>query len=334
MFTFIKRIVLLLFVTALLDAAQGAPTFPLKHSANNRYLVDQNGTPFPIMGRTAWFVTSLGVFTTAQNNVESGLLTGLKSATGQQSIFFSAEWSGGIATDQTSFGSQMTLNGAYAHGGDVTTQGRRAYAHSPTEPGFLLEGPYDQEGSDGNGWNTTATQPVRRFQWWAWLSSIGGYVLGNGYVWPFNAPDWQDHLDTQCTRDMTRLNAFMRSITWYNLVPSGLNGMRTLITAGGSSVSSSDYVAAAAAPDGTLMVAYVAPAHSGAITVDMGALSGLVRARWFDPTSGSYSAIGTGLTNAGSRSFSTPGNNSAGAKDWVLVLNESPVPPTNLRIVP
>ena len=33
----------------------------MKNSANNRYLVDQNDTPFPIMGRTAWFVLSLSV---------------------------------------------------------------------------------------------------------------------------------------------------------------------------------------------------------------------------------------------------------------------------------
>src|SRR5687768_236120 len=37
------------------------PAFPLKRSANNRYLVDQNNTPFPILGRTAWFVISLSV---------------------------------------------------------------------------------------------------------------------------------------------------------------------------------------------------------------------------------------------------------------------------------
>ena len=36
-------------------------TFPVKYSANRRYLVDQNEVPFPIMGRTAWFVTSLSV---------------------------------------------------------------------------------------------------------------------------------------------------------------------------------------------------------------------------------------------------------------------------------
>jgi len=59
MVTFIKRIVVQLFVATLLVSAPAAPRFPVKYSANRRYLVDQNGTPFPIMGRTAWFIVSL-----------------------------------------------------------------------------------------------------------------------------------------------------------------------------------------------------------------------------------------------------------------------------------
>jgi hypothetical protein len=485
MVTLIKRTLVLLFVTAVLGSAQAAPAFPVSYSANKRYLVDQNGTPFPIMGRTAWFVTSLSIadyrafvddtatrgysavefhvvnhdprgnhppfngngdrpflnrlngtawngslnygninneapdfttpneaywssvdgllayceskgllvfmfpayvgyaggnqgwmqemvangatkmqsygawiatryknqknlvwmmggdmgtppnsFNTAQTSAESGLLTGLKSVTGQQSVLFSAEWdSQSIATDQTSFGASMNLNGVYSWTGDVNSHGRRAYTHSPVAPAFLLEEPYDEEGPDGNGVNASATQPVRRFQWWGWLSTIGGYISGNGYVWPFPST-WRNHLNTQGSRDMGRLNAFIRSIAWYDLVPAGLNGMRTLITAGGSSVSASDYVSAAATPDGTLLVAYVPPAHSGPITVDMGAMSGSTRARWFDPTSGAYTNIGTGLTNAGTRSFTIPGNNSVAAKDWVLVLNKSLAAPTGLRVVP
>src|SRR5439155_7090139 len=49
--------------------------------------------------------------------------------------------------------------------------------------------------------------------------------------------------------------------------------------------------------------------------------SGPARARWFDPASGAYQDIGTELPNTGTRSFTTPGNNSAGAQDWVLVLD-------------
>src|SRR4029077_9250820 len=41
--------------------AQAAPAFPVKYSGDKRYLVDQAGTPFPILGRTAWFVVSLPV---------------------------------------------------------------------------------------------------------------------------------------------------------------------------------------------------------------------------------------------------------------------------------
>ena len=475
----IKRIVLLSFLVALLGSGQAAPVYPVKYGPNSRYLVDQNDTPFPIMGRTAWFITSLSVadyrtfvddtaargysaieisvithdprgnnppfggngalpflnrlngtswngaltygninneapnfttpneaywsavdgllayceskgilvfmfpayvgyaggdqgwmqemvangtnrmqiygawiatrykdqknlvwmmggdmgtgsnpFNTAQTSVENALLTGLKSVAGQQSVLFSAEWNQqSISTDQVTFGSSMTLNGAYSWTGDVNSHGRRAYAYSPVEPAFLLEGPYDEEGPDGNAGNPSAIQPVRRFQWWGWLSTIGGYISGNGYIIRFRTNDatvdWRNHLDTQGTRDMTRLNNFMGSIAWYNLVPSGLNGMRTLVTAGGSTVSSSSYVSAAATPDGTLMVAYIPPAHTGPITVDMAALSGPARARWFDPTSAAYTDIGTGLTNTGTRVFTIPGNNSAGAADWVLVLDHS-----------
>ena len=475
-----------------MGGAQASPAFPVKYGANSRYLVDQNNVPFPILGRTAWFITSLSVadyrtfiddsaargytaiefhvinhdprgnhppfngngdlpflnrldggawsgaltygngninitteapnftkpnpaywslvdgvlayaeskgilvfmfpayvgyaggeqgwmqelvangptkaqsygawlatryknqknlvwmmggdmgtpphaFDLAQTSVESALLTGLKSVAGQQSVLFSAEWdSESIATDQTTLGSSMTLNGVYSWTGDVNSHGRRAYAYTPVRPAFLLEEPYDEEGPDGNGYNPSAIQPVRRFQWWGWLSTIGGYISGNGYVWPFRsdnaAVDWRNHLDSPGSRDMARLNAFIGSIAWHKLVPSGLSGMRTLITDGGSSPSAADYVAAAAASDGTLLVAYIPPAHNGAITVDMGAMSGTARARWFDPTSAAYTDGETGLANTGTHPFTPPDNNSAGANDWVLVLERTDSTKPSLKI--
>src|SRR2546427_715075 len=42
-------------------AAQAAPVFPVQYSVSKRYLMDQTGAPFPIMGRAAWFVLSLTV---------------------------------------------------------------------------------------------------------------------------------------------------------------------------------------------------------------------------------------------------------------------------------
>jgi hypothetical protein len=267
------------------------------------------------------FGTAPHDFNSAQTAVENALITGLKSVAGQQSTFFSAEWeSQSIATDQTSFGTQMTLNGAYSWTGDVSTQGRRAYSYGSIRPAFLLEEPYDQEGPDGNSANPSATQPVRRFQWLGWLSTIGGYISGNGYVWPFNS-GWNTYLNTTGAQDMSRLNTFIKSIAWYNLVPSGLNGMKTLITAGAGTLGSANYVTAAATPTGNLLVAYIPPAHSGSITVDMTAMSGVTRARWFDPTNGVYTTSSTTLPNTGTRSFTPTGNNSAGQADWVLILD-------------
>ena len=72
---------------------------------------------------------------------------------------------------------------------------------------------------------------------------------------------------------------------------SGLNGMKTLITSGGSTDSSTDYVAAAATPDGTLFIAYIPPDHTGSITVDMTVLKENIKAYWYDPTNGISTAI-------------------------------------------
>ena len=50
-----------------------APVFPLRASANGRFLEDQNGGPVPILGRTAWFVISLSEtdYTTFLNDTVS-----------------------------------------------------------------------------------------------------------------------------------------------------------------------------------------------------------------------------------------------------------------------
>jgi hypothetical protein len=72
----------------------------------------------------------------------------------------------------------------------------------------------------------------------------------------------------------------------------------------------------------------VPDAHSGSFTVAMSAMSASARARWYDPASGTFTAdpSGTGFTlpDTGGHSFTIPGINSAGAHDWVLVLDTHP----------
>lgn len=45
----------------LMAATAPSPAFPLKVSENRRYLVDQQGKPFFVMGDTPWFVQKLKV---------------------------------------------------------------------------------------------------------------------------------------------------------------------------------------------------------------------------------------------------------------------------------
>jgi len=270
-----------------------------------------------------------GVFGPRQTAAESGLLAGIESAAGPPPIHFSAEWAADMnGVEQRPFGPSITLNSAYSWG-NVIGASRLAFGQQATMPAFLLEEPYDQEGPDGNNVaKQYATQPVRRYEWWGWLSTIGGYVAGNGYVWPFK-PGWKEHLDTRNTRDLGRLNAFMQSIPWHTLRPSGMGGAPKLITAGlgtfdrpSKDAWNDDYVAAAVTADGRLLLAYVPPRHSGAITVDLSALRGPAQAQWFDPTTGVFTAIaGSPFAATGPTSFLPPASAHAdGATDWLLVL--------------
>jgi hypothetical protein len=265
----------------------------------------------------------MGTFTPEQKNVEAALIKGLKSVKGQ-SVQYSAEaHSGQNSADQSDFGNEMTMNGSYTWELKVPVPyiARKAYMHSPVLPSFLLEEPYDEEGPDGNHFNPNATQPVRRFEWWGWLSTIGGYIAGNGYIWQFIDRVWEQHLNTPAALDMSRLNGFIQSISWWKLVPSGLNGMKTLIVDQDNRDTATSYVSAAAAADGSMLVAYIPPAHRGSIIVEMSVLKNKVSANWFDPANGKYTAASeTPLENHGSHSFTPPEKNSAGESDWVLLL--------------
>lgn len=102
--------------------------------------------------------------------------------------------------------------------------------------------------------------------------------------------------------------------------------MRTLggLTKHGSQTRAPDCIAAAAARDGRLLVTYVRPNGPEAFEVDVRAMRGPARARWFDPTDGSWRAIAAALSNGGPHAFRLPGRNAAKEHDWVLVPDAAP----------
>lgn len=263
--------------------------------------------------------TSPITFSSPETAVEAAFITGLKSVSGQKSQQeFSAEWqSPSIGTDQTDFGGDMTINSVYSWEGLTGTYARQAWAHSPTLPAFLDEEPYDQEGPDGNNANPNATQPVRRFNWWGWLNSIGGYCAGNGFVWLFNS-GYTSHLNTQGAIDCGVLNNFILSIPFQRLIPDGESGIGTLITANAGTIDTMSYVAAAATALGDLLVVYASPSRASTFTIDATKLRGAWTGLWVDPTSGATSSAGSGA-NTGTHVFTVPvSNNSAGGTDWAL----------------
>jgi hypothetical protein len=55
--------------------------------------------------------------------------------------------------------------------------------------------------------------------------------------------------------------------------------------------------------------------------VQLTSLRGAVTARWYDPSNGTFTTIaGSPFANSGAVAFTTPGSNSVGDPDWVLVL--------------
>ena len=120
---------------------------------------------------------------------------------------------------------------------------------------------------------------------------------------------------------MMRLNKFIKSLEWWKLVPSGLNGMKDVIIDPLNIDTTASYVSAAAARDGSLLVAYIPPAHDGGVTVNLTVLKKAAFAYWFDPTDGSFLPVGESrVTNKGNRTFVPPGKNHQGQTDWVLIF--------------
>ncbi len=254
----------------------------------------------------------------AQAAAVKSCIDGIKSVTSALSSLWTAHWDRPCISDDTAItGVTWDLNFAYS-GDDAAEVPRRAYAVAATKPAYWGEGFYEAGLFGG-------TAPFRKYLWWGMLGGIAGGFFGHEQLWRFDdgTPGtlWSTLLATQGRLDAARQFAFLKSKPWYRLIPNGLGGIGTLITAGGGTASpqSTDYVAAACTPQGDLLLAYIPPAHAGSITVAMSKLTGPITASWFDPTDASLTAIGS-FSNTGTQAFTPPATNSVGDTDFLLVL--------------
>lgn len=192
----------------------------------------------------------------------------------------------------------------------------KEYNRAPM-PVFMVEAHYDGENVGGE---MGTPNVLRRQEYWTMLSGAAGQFYGSEY-WNLHS-GWQQHLDTIGTNQIAYFLDLFGPRRWYALVP---DQHHLLVTAGYGSfsssgnVSASDYVTAARTSDGRLAMAYLPTPRT--ITVNMARLTGPVRARWYDPTRGTFVNVSRSpFAGAGTRQFSPPGHDSAGDGDWVLIL--------------
>ena len=203
----------------------------------------------------------------------------------------------------------LNVNTVYTDAYTAADNALLEYARSDM-PAFMIEGGYEY--ADGD------QQMVRRQAYQSMLSGLFGHVMGSAQIWAFSS-GWQSGLNSPGANGMTHLKTLFASRAWHTLVPDAGN---TLLT-GGIGTGSGRAVASSAA-DGSFAFAYAPDART--LTIDLSRLAGpRVQAAWFDPASGSTSAVpGTPFVASGLRNFTPSGNNANGQGDWVLILDSIP----------
>lgn len=137
------------------------------------------------------------------------------------------------------------------------------------------------------------------------LTGGDGSFYGNRTVW-WNGPGWQSQMDTAAVTQVGYFRILMTSLSWWKLVP---DQMHVFATSGGTTAANS--------VDGSLGLVYLQT--GGSVSINMAKMRGNTVARWFDPTSGTSTTIGS-YNNTGTQRFTVPGPHGGGADDWVLVL--------------
>jgi hypothetical protein len=287
------------------------------------------GTRYRDRGNIIWF--GLGDFAPPAGS-EGSLRTveiaqGIKDSGAPQPFMAEPNPPDEIPGEHPDFGPIVDMNSFYGYGpdgvGTVYETARRAWGLTPIKPAWMQEGTYEFENNwghfSGESWD------VRRGRYW---SVLAGGTAGDGFgskeVWQWqNIPE---SLDTRGAVESSYAFALFRSMPWWELRPSGTDfgaaGIE-LVPSGGGTWGELDYITAAITEHGDWLLAYVPNTEQGPRTfaVDLSMMAGPARARWFDPATGNYVAIGDGYANRGTKVFTTPGKRDDDTDDWVLVLD-------------
>jgi hypothetical protein len=263
------------------------------------------------------------------------VMNGIRAAGASQ--LWTGHWNfkhqGGISTDEVRFRHAMSLNGVYQYASPYRFA-LRAFDVWPPRPVYLLESTYEHEHPTSND------QPFRKAWWWTMLSGGTGVLWSNAFLWtaeslrgtyPIDYGDvdhavssWEAELESPGTYESLHLHAFFEALPWYRLVPAGgSTGLREFVSSGQR--MGQKHIAAAATPEGDLLVVYVPPtgADSRDLALDLSRMKGPSRARWYDPAAGAWITVGQSLPNERGVPIRTPGPNRSGTNDWALLVEAS-----------
>lgn len=276
-------------------------------------------------GNIIWGASGDNTLSTADLTQFWNVVTGMRSVRTDQLIYAKAQrnvsgWSmltadGGLASYPG-----FNVNNAYVSNSSSTaytqvTDSLAEYARSPALPFFVDETDYE-------GGGTTTVQDCRRALYGPLCSGAAGVSFGNEQLWGFGcannliangpAATLSSSLNTTGAQHCTFYAQLVTAYQWQKLALTAQASNGLVTTSLGSGAAT---IVPAIASDGTFAFIYTA----NGFTVDRTKFSiTSIVFRWFDPTNGSFTAIGTS-PNTGTQSFTTPGTNSAGDTDWVLV---------------
>lgn len=186
------------------------------------------------------------------------------------------------------------------------------------KPALFSEGNYEGENNQPET-PPTSDETLRRQALWALTSGSPGEFYGS-QDWRFEE-GWERRLESSGTRQLQGIRDFFRTLPWWRLEP---DDRRPIVTGGrgrpaapgvAMDVLDSDYVTAASTSDGGTTVVYIPTRRTFQLDVDR--LPTPATAVWFDPST----ARTTPATV--SSSMTTPGPNSSGDGDWLLVIRSS-----------
>ncbi len=243
---------------------------------------------------------------------------GVRSADSNHLITIQLDYFVSESQDDTNWIPRINTNGVYTYY-PTYAETLVAYNKPTIMPVLFLEENYEDENNVGE---LGTPKVLRRQEYWSMGGgALAGHMYGSYWTDRF-ANGWQSHLNTQAVTELGYFKNFFQSIHWYDLVP---DQSHTFLTAGYGTfndrghVGDNDYATAAKTGDGSLAIIYTPVSHT--MTVAMGNFVGPVTARWFDPTNAAFQTVaGSPFPNVGTHNFTTPGNNSAGDPDWVLLL--------------